>query len=165
MQPCYRGTLHDWSKSMTSTRRLVHLTALFSALALAACGGTLSGPSAVPTAPPASLAIETNAVWHLRAMADANGTIQAIEDPSLFTLMLTDDGKVTARVDCNRASGGYTISGNVLSIGPLASTKAYCGTASFDWQFLTLLGGQTTVTASGATLQLLSPRGTMTFDR
>jgi heat shock protein HslJ len=150
---------------MTSTPRLVHLTALFSALALTACGGTPAGPSPAPAAPPASLAIETNAVWHLRSMAGADGTIQAIEDPSLFTLMLTDEGKVTARVDCNRASGGYTISGNALSIGPLASTKAYCGTASFDWEFLTLLGGETTATASGATLQLSSPRGTMTFDR
>ena len=150
---------------MTSIPRLVHLSALLSALALAACGGTLTGPSPAPAAPPASLAIETNAVWHLRSMADANGTIQAIEDPSLFTLMLTDEGQVAARVDCNRASGGYTISGNALSIGPLASTKAYCGTASFDWMFLTLLGGETTATASGATLQLSSPRGTMTFDR
>jgi len=150
---------------MTSTPRFAHLTTLFSALALAACGGTLTGPSPAPAAPPASLAIVTNAVWHLRSIADADGTIQAIEDPSLFTLMLTDKGQVAARVDCNRASGGYTISGNALSIGPLASTKAYCGTASFDRKFLTLLGGQTTATTSGATLQLSSPRGTMTFDR
>jgi len=150
---------------MTSTARFAHLTTLFSALALAACGGTLTGPSAAPATPPASLAIETNAVWHLRTLADADGTIQAIEDPSLFTLMLTDEGQVAARVNCNRASGGYTISGNALSIGPLASTKAYCGAASFDREFLTLLGGQTTATTSGARLQLSSPRGTMTFDR
>jgi heat shock protein HslJ len=150
---------------MTSTPRLVHLTALFSALALAACSGTPAGPSPAAAAPPTSLAIETNVVWHLRSMAGADGTIQAIGDPSLFTLMLTDQRKVTARVDCNRASGGYTISGNALSIGPLASTKAYCGTASFDGEFLTLLGGETTATASGATLQLSSPRGTMTFER
>jgi len=148
---------------MTSTR-FAHLT-LFSALALAACGGTPTGPSPAPAAPPASLAIETNAVWHLRSLADADGTIQAIEDPSLFTLMLTDEGQVAARVDCNRASGRYTISGNALSIGPLASTKAYCGMASFDREFLTLLGGQTTATTAGARLQLSSPRGTMTFDR
>ena len=113
---------------MTSTPRLVNLTAAFlSALALTACSGTLTGPSVAPAAPAASLAIETNAVWHLQSMTNANGALQIIEDPGLFTLMLTDAGKVAAQVDCNRASGGYTISGSTLSMGPLASTKAYCG--------------------------------------
>jgi len=151
---------------MTSTPRLVNLTAAFlSALALTACSGTLTGPSVAPAAPAASLAIETNAVWHLQSMTNANGALQIIEDPGLFTLMLTDAGKVAAQVDCNRASGGYTISGSTLSMGPLASTKAYCGATSFDSQFLTLLGGETTATTSGTTLQLSSPRGTLTFDR
>ena len=151
---------------MTSSLRLFHLNAaILSALFVAGCGGTITGPSAAPAAPLTSLAIETNAVWHLRSMAKPDGIIQAVGDPSLFTLTLTDDGKVAARVDCNRASGGYSISGNTVSIGPLASTKAYCGTASLDSQFLALLGGETTVTASGATLQLSSSRGTLTFDR
>ena len=151
---------------MISTPRLVQLTtAFFSAVALTGCGGTLTGPSAAPATPPASLAIETNAAWHLRSIAKADGAIHAIDDPSLFTLMLTDEGKVAARVDCNRASGGYTINGNTVSIGPLASTKAYCGTASLDSEFLTLLGGETSATAYGTTLQLSSPRGTLTFDR
>src|SRR5262245_48619750 len=155
-----------WSRSMTSMPRLVSLTAAFlSALALTACGGTLTGPSVAPATPAASLAIETNTVWHLRSMTDAGGALQAIEDPSLFTLTLTDGGKISARVDCNRASGGYTISGSTVSIGPLASTKAYCGAASFDSAFLTLLGGETTATASGGTLQLSSARGTLTFER
>jgi heat shock protein HslJ len=151
---------------MTSTLRLVYVaTALFFVLALAACGETLTGPSVAPATPPAALAIQSNAVWHLRSIAKADGAIQAIGDPSLFTLTLTDDGKVAARVDCNRALGGYTISGNRVSIGPLATTKAYCGEASFDSVFLTLLGGETTATLSGATLQLSSARGTLTFDR
>ena len=151
---------------MTSTLRLVYFTtALFFALALAACGGTLTGPSVAPATPPAALAIESNTVWHLRSLATADGAIHVIDDPSLFTLTLTDDGKVAARVDCNRALGGYTISGNTVSIGPLASTKAYCGEMSFDSEFLTLLGGETTATVSGATLQLSSARGTLTFAR
>jgi heat shock protein HslJ len=151
---------------VTSTLRLVHLTsALFSALALAACGGTLTEPSAAPAAPPTSLAIETNAVWHLRSMAQPDGAIQPIEDSSLFTLMLSDEGNAAVQADCNRASGGYRITGRSVSIGPLASTKAYCGAASFDSEFLTLLGGETIATASGTTLQLSSPRGTLTFGR
>ena len=62
---------------MTSTPRLVNLTAAFlSALALTACSGTLTGPSVAPAAPAASLAIETNAVWHLQSMTNANGALQ-----------------------------------------------------------------------------------------
>jgi heat shock protein HslJ len=138
---------------------------LFSALAVAACGGTLTAPSVATVAPAASLAIETNAIWHLRSMTSAGGSVQAIEDPNLFALTLTDAGRITLRVDCNRAMGGYTISASTVSIGPLASTKAYCGEASYDSEFLTLLGGDTTATSSGNILQLSSPRGVLTFDR
>jgi heat shock protein HslJ len=119
----------------------------------------------VPAAPIASLAIDTNVVWHLRSIVSADGSVLTIGDPSLFTVMLTDDGKVSARADCNRASGGYRISGNTLSIGPMASTRAYCASAPVDQQFLMLLGGENSVTTSDATLQLSSPRGTLKFGR
>jgi len=151
---------------MMSALRLVRLdTALIGALSLVACSGTTAGPSRVPAAPFASVAIGTNAVLHLRSMASADGSVVTIEDPSLFTVMLTDDGKLNARADCNRASGGYTISGNRLSIGPIASTQAYCTTAPVDQQFLTLLDGENIVTTSGDTVQLSSPRGTLKFGR
>jgi heat shock protein HslJ len=151
---------------MSSSLRLAPLnTALLAALSLAACSGTIAGPSAVPSTPIASLAIDTNTLWQLRSMARADGSLLTIEDPSLFTLMLTDDGKVAARADCNRASGGYSIGGNLLSIGPIASTKAYCTTAPVDQEFLMLLGGENVVTTSDATLQLSSPRGALHFSR
>jgi heat shock protein HslJ len=98
-------------------------------------------------------------------LAIADGSVLPIENPSLFTLMLTDDGKISTRADCNRASGAYRISGNTLSIGPIASTRAYCATAPVDQQFLMLLGGENMVTTSDSALQLSSPRGTLTFGR
>jgi len=152
--------------SMTSVTRLVRLlTSLIAAFSLVACSAPTTGPSKVASAPIASLAIDTNAVWHLRSMVGADGSLLTIENPSLFTLVLTDDGKVAARVDCNRASGGYRISGNTLSIGTMASTRAYCTSAPVDQQFLTLLGGENIVTTSDATLELSSPRGTLRFGR
>jgi len=151
---------------MTSALRLVRLNAaLIAVLALLACSGTMAGPSSVPSAPIASVAIETDTVWHLQSIVGADGSLLTIGDPNLFTLMLTGDGKVSARADCNRASGGYSISGHTLSIGPIASTRAYCATAPVDQQFLMLLGGENVVTASGATLELSSPRGTLKFTR
>jgi len=151
---------------MTSALRLVRLNAaLIAVLALLACSGTMAGPSSLPSAPIASVAIETDTVWHLQSIVGADGSLLTIGDPNLFTLMLTGDGKVSARADCNRASGGYSISGHTLSIGPIASTRAYCATAPVDQQFLMLLGGENVVTASGATLELSSPRGTLKFTR
>jgi heat shock protein HslJ len=156
-----------WSNSMTSALRVLRLnTALVAALSLAACNGTIAGPSNVPgRAPTAAVAIETNAVWYLRSIASAEGPILTIEDPSPFTLTLGDDGTLSARADCNRASGGYRISGTTLSIGPIASTKAYCASAPTDGQFLMLLDGENVIAGSGSTLQLSSPRGTLRFVR
>ena len=149
------------------TSRFVCLnTALIAVLSLMACGGTVASPSPAPATPAASLAIETQVVWHLRSMTSADGQVLAIEDPSLFTLTLADDGKMNARADCNRASGGYRLSGSTLSIGPIASTRAYCSTAApVDQRFLQLLGGDNTATASGGILELSSPRGLLRFDR
>jgi heat shock protein HslJ len=47
----------------------------------------------------------------------------------------------------------------------LASTRAYCASAPIDTDYLTLLSGESTVSISGATLQLSSSRGTLTFTR
>ena len=88
-----------------------------------------------------------------------------IADPSLFTLTLTDDGHVEARADCNRASAGYTFAAPTLSVGLMASTRAYCASAPVDGQYLDLLGGDSVVTASGNALQLSSSRGTLRFAR
>ncbi len=151
---------------MSSALRLVRLnTGLIAVLGLFACGGTMTGPSQVTSLPIASLAIEPNAVWYLQSIVSADGSVLAIVDPNVFTLMLTGDGKVTARADCNRASGGYSMSGHTLSVGPIASTRAYCATAPVDQQFLMLLGGENVVAASDATLELSSPRGTLRFRR
>jgi len=151
---------------MSFVLRLVRLTAASAAaLSLAACSGTPAGPSETAPAPITSPAIETNAVWSLRSIVNADGSVQAIKDPTLFTVVLAGNGRVNARADCNRAMGGYSLSGSTLSIGPMASTRAYCATAPVDQQFLTLLIGDNIVTTSDATLQLSSPRGTLKFGR
>jgi len=151
---------------MKSAHRFVRLhTALVAALSFMACGGQIAGPSRVPAAPLAMLAIDTNVVWQLRSMTSGDGSVLTIEDPSLFTMLLADDGKMSARADCNRASAGYRMGGDTLSIGPIASTRAYCATAPVDQQFLMLLGGENIATTTGDTIQLSSPRGTLRFGR
>jgi heat shock protein HslJ len=99
---------------------------------VASCESLSVGP--YPTQPPANLA---GTSWRLVATratdgAPATGTP---DDPSKYTLTFGKDGRVAARLDCNRGAGtwrsgpGDGTSGSV-GIGPLASTRASCPPSS-----------------------------------
>jgi PKD repeat protein len=53
-------------------------------------------------------------------------------DPSRYTLQLMPDGSAAAQVDCNRAMGSYTLSGNQLSLSFLVTTLAACPPGSLS---------------------------------
>jgi heat shock protein HslJ len=138
-------------------------------LVVTACGEATMpvlpvSPTSIPSAAQSAL-IPTNTTWTLQSLTETGATEVAIADPSIFTLVLNDDGKVQARADCNRASAGYTVTDRTLSVGLMASTRAYCASAPVDGQYLALLGGENVVTTSGAALQLSSSRGTLRFVR
>ena len=141
--------------------------ALIAAVSLTACqGSSPTAPSPSSTTPPGgALSIDTNAVWKLQSLARTDSSDVTIVDPSRFTMSLGDDQVLHAQADCNKATGGYTTSGNTISIGPLASTKAYCASAPADTDYLSLLSGENTVSISGSALQLSSSRGTLRFTR
>jgi heat shock protein HslJ len=138
-------------------------------LMVTACGEgtrTVLPSSPSPTTSLAqSAAFPTNTTWTLQSLTETGSTEVTIADPSIFTLVLLDDGKVHARADCNRASAGYTVTDHTLSVGLMASTRAYCASAPIDGQYLALLGGENVVTISDAALQLSSSRGTLRFVR
>jgi heat shock protein HslJ len=78
--------------------------------------------------------------WRLvefQSMDDAIGTVRP-EDPSLYTMSLSNDGTVSMRLNCNRASGAWSAepSGNGASgrfeFGPLAVTHALCPPPGLD---------------------------------
>ena len=130
--------------------------------------GDAPAASALPSSP-SSLAqsdvLAPNTTWVLQSLAETGSPEVTIADPSRFTFMLTDDGKLQARADCNRASAGYALTGQTLSVGLMASTRAYCASAPVDGQYLALLGGESVATARGTTLELSSSRGTLRFGR
>ena len=133
---------------------------------LPAAGSSLPGTG--PSSPAQGLAAAPgveNAVWTLRTLVVADAPPVTIDNPEMFTLTLADGGKLNAKADCNRATGAYTLTANVLSVGPMAVTKAYCPSAPLDDRFLTLLGGNNVVSSSDTTLTLSSPRGSLTFRR
>jgi heat shock protein HslJ len=65
-------------------------------------------------------------VWELVALTGADGVPVEIDDPSRYTLQFLEEGKVAARFDCNRGSGGFTAADGELTIGQMATTLALC---------------------------------------
>ena len=59
-----------------------------------------------------------------------------VTDPERYTIMLTDDGKLQARFDCNRGGGEFKISPGKLSFGPLMSTRMACPPDTLDGPFM-----------------------------
>ena len=60
----------------------------------------------------------------------------AVPKPERYTIVLTDDGTLQARFDCNRGGGEFEISHGKLSFGPLMSTRMACPSDTMDGPFM-----------------------------
>jgi heat shock protein HslJ len=68
--------------------------------------------------------------WQLVRFQGADGRVLTPDVRSSYTIAFGTDGRLTARIDCNRGSGTWNSSGGSLTFGPLATTRAQCGRAS-----------------------------------
>jgi heat shock protein HslJ len=78
--------------------------------AVAGCGGDDSQPAGPP--------LEGTA-WTLQSGVDAPAD-------AVPTLTLSQDGQASGFAGCNTFSGGYEVSGDTITLGPLASTQMAC---------------------------------------
>lgn len=100
-------------------------------LTLAACA-----PAATPT-PTNSI---QGIVWQWTSVTNqTTKETQTVPTPQSYTITFNTDGTLTGKADCNNFTGTYSQQ-NGFSIKLGASTMAYCGEASLDQQYLTLLG-------------------------
>ena len=151
-------------KSVWSTLTLA--LGLVSALSLVACANNPLAPSVASSSEATTIAAEVvPGVLKLQSLTRADATTVTISDPQQFTLEFLDNNRIAVKADCNRASGSFTTNGTALTIGPMAVTKAYCGSASLDNEFLSLLSGETVATVSTTSLVLSSARGALRFSR
>jgi len=136
------------------------------ALLAGACASNPLAPSVTSSGTTTTTAAATiPGLLKLQSLTRADATTVTISDPQQFTLEFLDNNRVAVKADCNRASGSFTVNGSALTIGPMAVTKAYCGSASLDGEFLSLLGGETVATVSTTSLVLSSARGALRFSR
>jgi heat shock protein HslJ len=78
-------------------------------------------------------------VWELVSFTGADGVLVEVTEPSRYTLQFLDDGKLAARFDCNRGSGGFTAAAGELTIGQMATTLALCEPDSLAQPFQLIL--------------------------
>lgn len=69
----------------------------------------------------------TGAQWHI---ADVMGS--GVADGAEVTIGFDAEGRAFGRAACNRFSGGYELTGEGVSFGPMAATKMACAPALMD---------------------------------
>jgi heat shock protein HslJ len=69
----------------------------------------------------------------------STGETTTVANPENYTIAFFADGTLAGKADCNNFTGTYSQeNGFTITLG--ASTMAFCGEASMDQQYLTLLG-------------------------
>ena len=90
-------------------------------------------------------------------------TTESLAPETPIYVAFSDDGKVTGFGGCNRFFGGYTVSGNSIKIGPLASTRKGCpdtlGECGFDAGEIKALQEAETFQQTDEALVLFGPDG------
>jgi len=135
----------------------------FVAFVAPGCSGstaTLTSPSSLDLTAP-----QIPGTWNLVSIRPAGETEQAKPSGATYSLTLVD-GRLSTRADCNTCGGAYNLNGQTLTATPsMACTRAACPTMAFENAYMKLLGGESTVSLSGGTLELTSPRGVLHFTR
>ncbi len=95
------------------------------------------------------------------------GKTVTVSQPRNYTLTFLTENTVSAQLDCNRGNGGYTVDGNKLTFGPMATTMMACPPGSLGGTFGIQLGKAQTFKIVGdrLSIELADGAGTMNFVR
>lgn len=120
-------------------------------------GGLLLGFAALE---PLSLA---GPVWQLLAYNNGKQAVVSALAGTQLTLELREDGTLGGYDGCNRYMSGYTLAGDTLTIGPIATTRMACrgpaGAAEQAAAYAAALGTVTGFRIEGEALTLLTGEG------
>jgi para-nitrobenzyl esterase len=75
--------------------------------------------------------------WQLVRFQGGDGKVLLPDERAKYTLAFGADGRMSARIDCNRAQGGWKSAGKgQLEFGPMAITRAMCPPGSLHDQIV-----------------------------
>jgi heat shock protein HslJ len=99
--------------------------------------------------------------WLVTGYDQGNGSLIAPTEGAELTATFSVDGEVEGSSGCNRYSGPYTVDGDAMTVGPLATTSMACSDA-LDGQeqlYLTALQTVTSWTGDSSGISLLDGDG------
>jgi heat shock protein HslJ len=106
----------------------------------------------------------TGRTWRLVAYNNGKQAVVSVLADTEITLELRDDGTLGGSDGCNRYMSGFTLEGDVLSLGPVATTRMACrgpeGAAEQAQAYARALAMVTGYRVEGDELTLLTADGT-----
>jgi para-nitrobenzyl esterase len=132
---------------------------MVAAMVLGACAS--APPAAGGSAAEGSLDGTHWRLVELVSKSDAIGSVRP-QDPLKYHLTLAAGGTATARLDCNRGTGSWSVTpsgpaGGKLTFGPMAMTRAMCPPGSLDTRIARELTEVRTYERDGDRLVLYLP--------
>ena len=110
----------------------------------------------------------TDTDWQWSEMVETEPASQSlVPNPENYTLLLSADGSLSIKADCNMVGGSYTLDGSALTIELGPSTMAFCGEESLDALFLGFLSNVESYEIKNGqlVLELKDGAGRMTFNQ
>jgi heat shock protein HslJ len=95
--------------------------------------------------------------WIVTGYNNGNGAVKTPVAKSILTMVFGSDGTLSGSSGCNRYSGGYSVDGSKLTVGPLASTQMACASSDLndqEAQFLAALEASETWSQDAGGLKL-----------
>ncbi|MCB8984580.1 MAG: META domain-containing protein [Ardenticatenaceae bacterium] len=101
--------------------------------------------------------------WTVISYNNGNQAAVSVMLDTEITMMFGEDGNVQGSASCNQYFGPYTVDGENITVGPLATTRAYCpepaGIMDQEMQFLTALQSVATYTIQSGKLDMRTSDG------
>lgn len=106
--------------------------------------------------------------WQVIGYNNGKQAVISVIAGTQMDIQFGKDGTVSGNSGCNTYSGPYTVNGNNIQIGPLASTMMACedpaGLMDQEQQYLTALGTAATYQIEGNVLELRTSDGALAAD-
>jgi heat shock protein HslJ len=124
-------------------------------------------PMALAQPGPGGEAALLGSVWRLERILYNDGKEIRPAAGNSYSVQFLSNGRLAGRADLNQIMGSYTVTGSVLTIGPVASTRIADPPGSIAGEFTKALGQASSFRVTGDRLlvELKLDSGTMTFVR
>lgn len=103
--------------------------------------------------------------WQVISYNNGKQAVTSVLVGSELTADFGTDGNLTGSAGCNNYNGGYETDGNMITIGPLASTRMMCsepeGVMDQEFQFMEALQSAATYKIEGDVLELRTADGAL----